>query len=167
MRHIIAILVAMLALALILPAIGALPSDIAPTNTKSMNASGTNSAGLTRSPEGTQIDQSALATTPSIASFLSDSWLPSTFVAPVNYALARNKNNYTTNSTNTVYDFLSDNWAPSSYKPPTQAALAMNKYGYYANSTPSNYRFLQDSWTPSTAVEVVTESGPYTRHKMS
>jgi hypothetical protein len=164
MRHIIAILVAMLALALVLPAIGALPSDIAPT---SANASGTHSAGLTRSPEGTHIDQSALATTPSIASFLSDTWMPSSFVPPVNFALARNKNNYTTNSTNNIYDFLGTSWAPSNFEPDTQAALAQNKYGYYSNSTPFNYQFLQDSWAPNNVVDVVIDNGPYTRHKMS
>jgi hypothetical protein len=163
-----AILVAMLALALVLPAIGALPSDIVPTSTNSANASGTKAAGLTRSPEGTPIDQSALATTPSIASFLSDTWMPNSFVPPVNYALAKNKNNYTANSTNNIYDFLGNNWAPSTFEPDTQVALAQNKYGYYANSTPFNYQFLQDSWTPGSAVDVVViENGPYTRHKMS
>jgi hypothetical protein len=165
MRHIIAILAAMLALALVLPAIGALPSDIAPT---SANASGTKSAGLTRSPEGTPIDQSALATTPYIASFLSNTWMPNSFVPPVNYALAKNKNNYTANSTNNIYDFLGNSWAPFTFEPDTQVALAQNKYGYYANSTPSNYQFLQDSWTPGNAVNVVViENGPYTLHKMS
>jgi hypothetical protein len=154
MRHIILVLIALVALGGMMPAIMA---------EKKL----TDSLDAMQEPA-----DSALLTTPSMAAFLNDSWTPSTFVAPLASqasGVLRNmtRNNTTLNSSNyAIYDFLNDNYASSAPASPIYTASAAGKDKTVAWTGESIYQFLNDAWTPSTPVETY-EQTPYKLHQMN
>jgi hypothetical protein len=94
--------------------------------------------------------QTSLTTTPSIAAFLSNSWIPpSATNASINTSL--------NNNSTTILDTIAA---------PTYTASAANKDGVVAWTGESRFQFLQDDWTPSTAVEVI-QLTPYKLHQMN
>ena len=141
MRHIILALIALIALAGLMSS--GMSKGPAPFEMTSINENG---------------DASLLAT-PSIAAFLNDSWMPSSFVAP-SYSSApqytkKSPSNNTTNTTYAAYDFLNDTNAT------TNTSLAA-----YTVEGGSIYQFLKDNWTPSTPIEVITVD-PLTKGKIN
>lgn len=141
MRHIILALIALIALA------------------------GLMSSGISKDPapfEMPNIDEkgdASIRTTPSIAAFLNDSWVPSSFVAPSYPSTPKytkkSPSNNTTDTTYAIYDFLNDTTNT------TNTTLAT-----YTVEGGSIYQFLKDNWTSSTPVEVITVT-PFTKGKMS
>ena len=154
MRHIILVLIALVALGGLLPAVMA-----APVLTDKLAA------------EPKPADTSVL-TTPSMAAFINDSWTPSTFVAPLASqatGVQRNmtRNNTTLNSsTYAIYDFLKDNYTAPAATSPTYTASAAGKDKTVAWTGESIYQFLSDAWTPSTPVETY-EQTPFKQHQMN
>ena len=156
MRHIILVLIALMALGGLLPAVMGLPA--APVLL--------DSAATTATPA-----QNLLETTPSMAAFLNDSWTPSAFVAPVEVASdkfgsGKLGNNTTQNSTYAIYDFLNNSYVAPAVESPTYTASAAGKDNKVAWTGENIYQFLSDSWTPSTPIAVYTQ-GVYTKHAMS
>ena len=154
MRHIILVLIALMALGGLLPAV----MGAAPVLTDKLNATATPA-------------QNVLDTTPSMAAFLNDSWTPSAFVAPVEVASdkfgsGKLGNNTTQNSTYAIYDFLNNSYVAPAVESPTYTASAAGKDNKVAWTGESIYQFLSDSWTPSTPIAVYTQ-GVYTKHAMS
>jgi hypothetical protein len=156
MRHIILVLIALMALGGLLPAAMGLPA--APV--------------LLDKPAATATPaQNVLDTTPSMAAFLNDSWTPSAFVPPVEVATDRFMsgklgNNSTQNSTYSAYDFLNNSYATPAVQSPIYTAAAAGKDNKVAWTGESIYQFLSDSWTPSTPIAVYNQ-GIYTKHQMS
>ncbi|MDD1750471.1 MAG: hypothetical protein LUO89_11430 [Methanothrix sp.] len=156
MRHIILVLIALVALGGLLPAIMALPSTVLNDDLAAM----------------AEPADSALLTTPSMAAFLNDSWTPSTFVAPLASqasGVLRNmtRNNTTLNSsTYAIYDFLKDNYTSPAASSPIYTASAAGKDKTVAWTGESIYQFLEDTWTPTTSVETYEQS-PYKQHQMN
>ena len=156
MRHIILVLIALMALGGLLPAVMGLPA--APVLL--------DSAATTATPA-----QNLLETTPSMAAFLNDSWTPSAFVAPVEVASdkfgsGKLGNNTTQNSTYAISDFPNNSYVAPAVESPTYTASAAGKDNKVAWTGESIYQFLSDSWTPSTPIAVYTQ-GVYTKHAMS
>jgi hypothetical protein len=157
MRHIILVLVALVALGGLLPTIIAAP--VAPVLLD-------NPAAM---PEPAE---TSLLTTPSIAAFLNDSWTPSSFVPPLASQAAGVLKNMTRNnttqesSTYAIYDFLDDNYTSPAPASPTYTASAAGKDKTLAWTGESIYQFLDDAWTPSTPVEVYEQS-PFKQHQMN
>jgi hypothetical protein len=155
MRHIILVLIALLALGGLLPAAMAQQAPV-----------------LLDKPAATATPaQNTLDTTPSMAAFLSDTWTPSRFVAPVEVATDRFLsgklgNNTTQNSTYSAYDFLNNSYVPPSAQSPIYTAAAAGKDNKVAWTGESIYQFLDDSWTPSTPIAVYNEASA-TKGKMS
>lgn len=141
MRHIILALIALIALAGLMSS--GISKDPAPFEMRNINEKG---------------DASLLAT-PSIAAFLNDSWVPSSFVAPSYPSTPKYTKKSPSNNTNTttyaIYDFLNDTNAT------TNTSLAT-----YTVEGGSIYQFLKDNWTSSTPVKVITVT-PFTKGKMS
>ena len=92
--------------------------------------------------------ETALTTTPSIASFLSNSWAPP---SALNETVNASLNNTTVLDTTAV---------------PIYTASAANKNGVVAWTGESRFQFLQDSWTPSTPVDVI-QTTPFKQHQMN
>lgn len=151
MRHIIVVLIALMALCSFVPLIWAAPA--APVL-------------LEKPAPLADPAQTSLITTPSMASFLNDSWVPSTFVPPTITALTPNKQGYLANTTYGAYDFLNDTWVAPSASSPIYYAQAPKKDGTLAYTGESIYQFLQDNWTSSTPVEVI-QTAPYKKGVMS
>ncbi len=94
--------------------------------------------------------QTSLVTTPSISSFLSDSWTPpSATNASVNTSL--------NNNSTTILDTTAA---------PIYTSGTANKNGVVAWTGESRFQFLQDDWTPSTPVEVI-QTTPFKQHQMN
>jgi hypothetical protein len=154
MRHIILVLIALVALGGLLPAVMA-----APVLTDKLAA------------EPKPADTSVL-TTPSMAAFINDSWTPSTFVAPLASQATGVQKNMTRNnttlnsSTYAIYDFLKDNYTAPAATSPTYTASAAGKDKTVAWTGESIYQFLSDAWTPSTPVETY-EQTPFKQHEMN
>jgi len=154
MRHIILVLIALVALGGLLPAVMAAPvlKD-------------------TLAAEPKPADSSVL-TTPSMAAFINDSWTPSTFSAPLASqatGVLKNmtRNNTTLNSsTYAIYDFLKDNYTAPAATSPTYSASAAGKDKTVAWTGESIYQFLSNAWTPSTPVETY-EQTPFKQHQMN
>lgn len=145
MRHIILVLIALIALVGLMP--GGMSKDPAPFDTPNINEAG----------------DASLLTTPSIAAFLNDSWAPTPFVAPTASSplyTKKSPSNNTTNTTYAIYDFLK-NETNTSTNASTNATLDA-----YTVKGGSIYQFLKDNWTPSTPVEVI-KSTPFTKGKIS
>lgn len=140
MRYII-VLIALMALGALLPSIWAAP----------LPASVGSAVGLSdKAAPLADPAQTALTTTPSMAAFLSNSWIPPSITnASINTSL---NNNSTTILDTTVA--------------PTYYAEAANKDGVIAWTGESRFQFLQDDWTPDTAVEVI-QLTPYRLHQMN
>lgn len=139
MRYII-VLIALMALGALLPSIwAAQPASVGST------------VGLSeKAAPLADPAQTALTTTPSMAAFLSNSWIPPSITnASINTSL---NNNSTTILDTTVA--------------PTYYAEAANKDGVVAWTGESRFQFLQDDWTPDTAVEVI-QLTPYRLHQMN
>lgn len=157
MRHIILVLVALVALGGLLPTIIAAP--VAPVLLD-------NPAAM---PEPAE---TSLLTTPSMAAFLNDSWTPSSFVPPLASQATGVLKNMTRNnttlesSTYAIYDFLNDNYTSPAPASPTYTASAAGKDKTVAWTGESIYQFLDDAWTPSTPVEVYEQS-PFKQHQMN
>ncbi len=157
MRHIILVLIALMALGGLLPAVMGLPAAAVGLSTQ--QAATATSA------------QNVLDTTPSMAAFMNDSWAPSTFVAPVEVATdkfmsGKLGNNTTQNSTYAIYDFLNNSYVAPAAESPIYTAAAAGKDNKVAWTGESIYQFLSDSWTPSTPIAIYNE-GIYTKHQMS
>jgi len=154
MRHIILVLIALIALVGLMP--GGMSKDPAPFDNGEINEAG---------------DESLL-TTPSIAAFLNDSWTPSTFVAPLASQATGVLKNMTRNnttqesSTYAIYDFLNDNYTSPAPASPIYTASAAGKDKKIAWTGESIYQFLNDAWTPSTPVETYEQS-PFKMHEMN
>jgi len=154
MRHIILVLIALVALGGLLPAVMA-----APVLTDKLAS------------EPKPADTSVL-TTPSMAAFINDSWTPSTFVAPLASQATGVQKNMTRNnttlnsSTYAIYDFLKDNYTAPAATSPTYTASAAGKDKTVAWTGESIYQFLSDAWTPSTPVETY-EQTPFKQHQMN
>jgi len=145
MRHIILVLIALMALGGLLPAVMSLPpAPFIPTLTQT--------------------------TTPTQNAFLNDSWTPTPFVAPVVVATTDKLrsgslgNNTTRNSTYAIYDFLNNSSVtPAASTPIYSAAGTGNQITWRGESI---YKFLDDSWTPSTPVAVYNP-GVFKMHQMN
>jgi len=154
MRHIILVLIALVALGGLLPAVMA-----APVLTDKL------------ADEPKPADTSVL-TTPSMAAFINDSWTPSTFAAPLASQATGVQKNMTRNnttlnsSTYAIYDFLKDNYTAPAATSPTYTASAAGKDKTVAWTGESIYQFLSDAWTPSTPVETY-EQTPFKQHQMN
>jgi len=154
MRHIILVLIALVALGGLLPAVMA-----APVLTDKLAS------------EPKPADTSVL-TTPSMAAFINDSWTPSTFVAPLASQATGVQKNMTRNnttlnsSTYAIYDFLKDNYTAPAATSPTYTASAAGKDKTVAWTGESIYQFLSDAWTPSTPVETY-EQTPFKQRQMN
>jgi hypothetical protein len=132
MRHIIAVLIALLALSLFIPSTWALPSLLLSTANQTQPT--------TPEPE------TSLVTTPTIASFLSDTWTPSSYVPNVYTAAVANKQGYVANTTENIADFINGTQ-------PTSVVTSME--GIYDDpSTGYLTQFLDPNWTPSTVTEL-------------
>jgi hypothetical protein len=157
MRHIILVLIALMALGGLLPA--AMGTTEAPVGLSTHQAAAETST------------QNTLDTTPSMAAFMNDSWTPSTFVAPVEVASDRFGSgklgkNVTQNSTYAIYDFLNNSYKAPAAESPIYTASAAGKDNKVAWTGESIYQFLADSWSPSIPIAVYNE-GVYTKHAMS
>jgi hypothetical protein len=156
MRHIILVLFALMALGGLLPAIAALPSTVLTDELAAM----------------AEPSESALETTPSMAAFLNESWVPSTFVAPLASQAGGVLKNMTRNnttqagSTYAIYDFLNDNYASSAATSPVYTASAAGKDKKVAWTGESIFQFLDNAWTPSSAVQTYEQS-PFKLHQMN
>jgi len=154
MRHIILVLIALVALGGLLPAVMA-----APVLTDKLAS------------EPKPADTSVL-TTPSMAAFINDSWTPSNFVAPLASQATGVQKNMTRNnttlnsSTYAIYDFLKDNYTAPAATSPTYTASAAGKDKTVAWTGESIYQFLSDAWTPSTPVETY-EQTPFKQRQMN
>ena len=150
MRHIILVLIALIALGGLLPAaMSKNPAPFAMTDPQMADA----------------------LTTPSMAAFLNDSWTPTTFVAPrpndnVPFTKKSFNNNTTSNATYAIYDFLNGTNATTAAESPIYTPANAGKSNKIAWTGESIYQFLDDSWTPSTPVAVYKE-GVYTKGQMS
>ena len=150
MRHIILVLIALMALGGLLSAVTGLPP--APF-------------------ELTDPEMGDMLMTPSMTAFLNDSWKPTSFVAPrpndnVIFTKGSFANNTTSNATYAIYDFLNDtNVTPAAASPIYTAAAPAgdNKIAWAGESI---YQFLEDSWTPSSPVAEYRQ-GAYTKGQMS
>lgn len=152
MRHVIIVLIALLALSIFMPTIWA----------KSTTTGGVlvNSGPALTAPADTP-----LTTTASQADFLNDSWVPSSFVAPTIVATGALKNGTLRNATYGIYDFANDNWVPPTSITPSYTAVSTNN-AMAATGAQSSYQFLDPNWTPATPVQV-TQTGVYQQHVMS
>lgn len=141
MRHIILVLIALIALGGLLPA--AMSKNPAPF--------------VVTDPQ-----MGDMLTTPSMAAFLNDSWTPSSFVPPLAkeataFAKKAPSGNNSTSTAYAIYDFLNNNTTASS-----NATLPTS----YTVQGGSMYQFLSDAWTPSTPLEPI-KVGPYKKGAMS
>ncbi len=120
----------------------------------------------------TEAAEGSIYTTASIASFLNDSWTPSSYVAPiVSQAVAVQKqftrNNTTlNNSTNAIYEFLDDNYTSPAAESPVYTAAAADKNGVLAQAGESIYDFANDKWTPGAEVEAYEQTS-FKLHQMN
>ena len=157
MRHIILVLIALVALCGLMPAIIAEPAAPVLKDTPAAM------------PEPAQ---TALITTPSMAAFINDSWTPNTFVAPLasqsnGIKKSMTRNNTTQNSsTYAIYDFLNDNYASSAASSPIYTATAAGKDKTVAWTGERIYQFLNDAWASSTPVQTYEQS-PFKQHQMN
>ena len=156
MRHIILVLIALVALGGLLPSVMAAPAKpVLMDNLAAM-------------PEPAE---TTLITTPSMAAFLNDSWTPSPFVSPLASQITSKQrnmtgNNTTANSTYAIYDFLNSDITAPSATSPVFTATAAGKDKTIAWTGESIYQFLENSWTPSTPIETFPQS-PFKLHQMN
>jgi hypothetical protein len=92
--------------------------------------------------------ETSLITTPSMAAFLSNSWMPP---SAINESVNATSNNTTVLDTTAA---------------PVYSSGTANKDGVVAWTGESRFQFLQDDWTPSTPVEVI-QTTPFKMHQMN
>ncbi|MBN1322934.1 MAG: hypothetical protein JW986_02910 [Methanotrichaceae archaeon] len=146
MRQILAALAAMLALLTVIPVMGVDANYLSP--------------------------QANISTTPSIAAFLDDNWVPPSYVPPVDYAQGVMRGNGTNgtipNATGYAGQFLSDDWTPGADLAfPTETAIWPGKDGKIATTDYAIYQFLRDDWTPGQAIAEPDNTPLYKLHEMS
>jgi len=134
----------MLALAILTPSSWALPAFLLSTSNQTQPTA--------------PAAQTNLVTTPTIASFLSDTWTPSSYVPNVYTAQAVNKEGFLANTTEAIYDFLNDTWIYPVAS--TEGIYTTNERGYLTE-------FLNPNWSPATAVELERPAPDYKKHVMS
>jgi hypothetical protein len=151
MRHTIMVLITLMAFGLLLAGEGA---DI--QHVLSNNLSPTEKPAETES-----------ILTSSMTDFLSDSWMPSPYVADVFTAMSARKNGTLPNSSNQIYDFLNGTWNPSAPVPPVYTAETAGKDNTVAWAGESIYQFLGNDWTPSTPILEFQTGEGYKKHQMN
>lgn len=160
MRQVIAMLIALLACAVIMPAMGALVTQTNQTADPLLDPA-----------------QTQLITTPSMSSFLSDSWAPTPFLPEImtlsdtkkkatTQNINKTQNSNVTTTTFAIQNFLSDTWMPPSYTPTINSAVSAKRGGQTEQTGLAIEQFLDDSWTPSTTAVAVTSGAGYTKGKM-
>lgn len=139
MRYII-VLIALLTLGVLLPSIWAqLPASVgSPIGLSNRTAALAEPA------------ETSLVTTPSIAAFLDNNWVPP---SATNASLNASFNNNTTTLDTTAA--------------PTFTAQAANKEGVVPWTGESIFQFLEDSWTPGTTTIEVQSGFGYKKHQMN
>ncbi|HSD56730.1 MAG TPA: hypothetical protein VLB04_01005 [Methanotrichaceae archaeon] len=142
MRYII-VLIALMALCGLMPSMWAQTQDPQQASSLSTPVGLSSKAAPLADPAET-----ALTTTPSIASFLSNSWVPP---SALNESVNASLNNTTVLDTTAA---------------PVFTASAANKNGVVAWTGESRFQFLQDSWTPDTPVDVI-QTTPFKLHQMN
>jgi hypothetical protein len=152
MRHILMVIIALLALNIFIPSIWA--QSVAPL----LITGNTTKTTTTNAPDV------GITTTPTIAEFLNDSWVPSSFVPPTvpgPYPLMRQN---ATNSSYNIYDFLNNSWVPSSSN---YEAAQNNNYAVSGLEGPASiYDVLNPSFTESAPINAVAPNSGYQMHKM-
>lgn len=175
MRHIIAVLIALLVLLPLIFAAGA------QTTTTSSSTSSTAASTAQLAPVSPKTvsqvvpPQTGIDTTQSIAAFLNDNWLPPTYAAPVQTAVAGGNAtaaNTTANATALANaQFLADSSVQNSYQAPVNVAESADKNGVRKQSSYAILDFLNDNWTPGIAQNqaqfVDLSSAGYSMHRMS
>jgi hypothetical protein len=148
MRHVLMVIIALLALSIFIPGIWAKDSFF---NTTSQSTS----------------PDTYLTTTPSIAAFLNDSWVPSSFIPPTIPAPYTPLGQNATSSSYDIYNFLNNSWLPSSSNYQDAAANNLPTSGLLGPS--SLYQVLSPDWTQSMPVEVLpnAQTAPYKFHQMN
>jgi hypothetical protein len=160
MRQFIALLIALLACAVIMPAM------CAPAVTQ------TNQAAPLLDPTQTQ-----LSTTPSMADFLRDDWLPIPFLPEIitstdtkkkstTQDINKTKKSNLTTATYAIQDFLNDAWVPPTYANTIDTAFTGKKGGALKQSGLAIEQFLDDSWTPGTPIVASSDATGYKKGKM-
>lgn len=175
MRHIIAVLIALLVLLPLIFAAGAQQTTTTSSSTSSTAASTAQLAPVSPKTVSQVVPpQTGIDTTQSIAAFLNDNWLPPTYAAPVQTAVAGNGTaaNATANSTALANaQFLADSSVQNSYQAPVNVAESANKNGVRQQSSYAILDFLNDNWTPGMAQNqaqfVDLSSAGYSMHRMS
>jgi hypothetical protein len=162
MKQVIVMLIAMLACAVVMPAI------CAPAVTS------TNQAAPLLDPA-----QTPLPTTPSQAEFLRDDWLPKPFVPEMVTSTDTKKKSTTQDINKTkksnltsaplyaIQNFLNDAWTPPRYTNTIDTAIGAKKGGAIKQSGLAIEQFLDDNWTPGTTVVAVSDGAGYKKGKMS
>jgi hypothetical protein len=123
--------------------------------------------------------QTQLGTTPSIADFLSDNWLPIPFAPEIltprtadakkkstTQDINKTKNSNLTTATYSIQSFLDDAWQPPSFADTINTATNAKKGGALKQSGLAIEQFLDDSWTPATPVVAVSTATGYIKHRM-
>ena len=163
MRQIIAMLIAMLAFAVAMPAL---------------------CAQVTTTPQPAPLldpGQTAIEVTSSMAAFLNEDWLPSTvewdiLTAPdtkkksTTQNINRTKPANTSSRTSAIQDFFSDSWTPGPFVDGVdliQTAGAAKKGGAVKQTEMAIYQFLDDNWTPASQVNQFTTATGYKKGRMS
>jgi len=154
MRHIILALIALVAVGCLIPSITAEPAK---------------PVLIPKLAQTAEPAENSLLTTPSMAAFLNDSWVPSTYTPDVFTSVSSQKvwNGTLKNATYANYEFLTNNsyMAPSATSP-VYTAVSAGKDGLVKWTGESIYQFLDNGWTPDTPVEVIP-TGAYKKHQMS
>jgi hypothetical protein len=161
MRQVIALIIAMLAYAVIMPAMCA-------------PATQTSQAAPLLDPAQTQ-----LSTTPSIADFLSDAWQPIPFAPEIitpkttdtkkkstTQDINKTQKSNLTTATFSIQNFLDDAWQPPSFVDTINTATAAKKGAALKQSGLAIEQFLDDSWTPATPIVAVSSATGYKKHVM-
>ncbi|HWQ21004.1 MAG TPA: hypothetical protein VN455_14590 [Methanotrichaceae archaeon] len=175
MRHIVAVLIALLVMLPLIFAAGAQTS----TTSSSTSTTAASTAQLApvspKSTTQTLPAETGLDTTQSIAAFLNDNWLPPTYAAPNQTALVGGNAtaaNATANATALANaQFLADSSIQNAYQSPVNVAEQANKNGVRQQSGYAILDFLNDNWTPgmpgNQAQYVDLNSAGYSMHQMS
>jgi putative cell wall-binding protein len=158
MRQVIALIIAMLAFAVIIPAV---------------------CAQATQSQAAPLLDpaQTQFSATPSIADFLRDDWLPIPFAPEIitstdakkkstTQDINKTKKSNLTTATFSIQDFLNDAWVPQTFADTINTATNAKKGAALKQSGLAIEQFLDDSWTPATPIVAVSDATGYKKHVM-
>lgn len=149
MRQVIIVLIALLALSIFMPTMWA-------------KSPGTAGVLINSNPSLTAPADTPLLTTPTMADFLNDSWMPSSFVAPTINATDALKNGTPKGTTYAIYDFANDKVSTT----PSYKAVATNN-AVSGSGEQSILNVLGPDYSPATADVQVIPTAPYKLHQMS